>query len=77
MSDFISGFQYENCLKKFFMYHKTDVLMYLARAYYKAGKLKECKITLEKVKKSYEILIFHGDLEQNLNDLFSFPIMYL
>ena len=51
MSDFISGFQYENCLKKFFMYHKTDVLMYLARAYYKAGKLKECKITLEKVKK--------------------------
>ena len=40
------SFQYENCLKKFFKYHNTDVLMYLARAYYKCNKLRECKSAL-------------------------------
>ncbi|CAM1324980.1 CTR9 (predicted), partial [Pycnogonum litorale] len=48
---FVSAIQmYENCLKKFFKYHNVDVLMYLARAYYKAGKLKECKNTLLKAR---------------------------
>ena len=42
-------FQYENCLKKFFKYHNTDVMVYLARAYYKCGKLRECKNILLKV----------------------------
>ena len=41
--------QYENCLRKFFKYHNVDVMMYLARAYYKCGKLRECKNTLLKV----------------------------
>ena len=43
-------FQYENCLKKFFKSHNTDVLAYLARAYFKCGKLKECKQTLLKAR---------------------------
>ena len=43
-------FQYENCLKKFFKYHNTDVLMYLSRAYYKCGKLRECRATLLKAR---------------------------
>lgn len=42
-------FQYENCLKKFFKYHNTEVMVYLARAYYKCGKLRECKNILLKV----------------------------
>lgn len=59
---FFFFFQYENCLKKFFKYNNTDVMMYLARAYYRAGKLKECKQTLLKVsekqtKKNSEVLI--------------------
>ena len=37
---------YENCLKKFYHSHSVDVLMYLARAYFKCGKLRECKQTL-------------------------------
>lgn len=45
----MSNFQYENCLRKFYKYHHIEVLQYLARAYFKAGKLKESKITLLKV----------------------------
>ena len=41
--------QYENCQKKFFKYPNVEVLSYLARAYYKAMKLKEAKYTLLKV----------------------------
>lgn len=44
---YISAIQmYENCLKKFFKHPNVEVLQYLARAYYKAGKLKEAKMTL-------------------------------
>jgi len=42
--------QYENCMKKFFKHHNTEVLMYLARAYYKCSKLRECKQTLLKAR---------------------------
>jgi RNA polymerase-associated protein CTR9 len=41
--------QNENCLQKFFRHHHVDVLKYLTRAYFKAGKLKEAKMTLLKV----------------------------
>lgn len=41
--------QYENCLRKFYRYHHVEVLQYLGRAYFKAGKLKEAKLTLLKV----------------------------
>lgn len=41
---------YENCLKKFFKYHHVEGLQYLARAYFKAGKLKEAKTVLLKAR---------------------------
>ena len=34
---------YENCLKKFYKHPNVEVLQYLARAYFRAGKLKEAK----------------------------------
>jgi len=43
---------YENCLRKFFKHHNVEVLLYLARAYFKAGKMKECKQVLLKVRYS-------------------------
>ena len=44
-------FQYENCLKKFYKYQNTEVLLYLARALFKCGKLQECKQMLLRVGK--------------------------
>ena len=41
---------YENCLKKFFKYPNVEVLQYLARAYFRAGKLAEAKATLIKIR---------------------------
>ncbi|XP_067269208.1 RNA polymerase-associated protein CTR9 homolog [Pseudorasbora parva] len=44
---YISAVQmYENCLKKFYKYQNTEVLLYLARALFKCGKLQDCKQTL-------------------------------
>ena len=37
---------YENCMRKFGLHNNTDMLSYLARAHFKAGKLKECKDAL-------------------------------
>ena len=37
---------YENCLKKFYKVSNVEVLLYLARAYSKNGKLKEAKQAL-------------------------------
>ena len=37
---------YENCLKKFYKHSNVEVLLYLARAYSKNGKLKEAKMAL-------------------------------
>lgn len=34
---------YENCLKKFSRQNNTEILLYLARAHYRCGKLRECK----------------------------------
>nr|CAD7595522.1 unnamed protein product [Timema genevievae] len=49
---FVSAIQmYENCLRKFYKYHHVEVLQYLARAYFKAGKLKEAKMTLLKARR--------------------------
>uniref|UniRef100_A0A3P8WYG3 CTR9 homolog, Paf1/RNA polymerase II complex component n=1 Tax=Cynoglossus semilaevis TaxID=244447 RepID=A0A3P8WYG3_CYNSE len=46
---YISAVQmYENCLKKFYKYQNTEVLLYLARALFKCGKLQECKQMLLK-----------------------------
>ena len=48
---YISAIQmYENSLKKFFKHPNIEVLQYLARAYFKAGKLKDAKMTLLKAR---------------------------
>uniref|UniRef100_A0A3P9HKF3 RNA polymerase-associated protein CTR9 homolog n=1 Tax=Oryzias latipes TaxID=8090 RepID=A0A3P9HKF3_ORYLA len=48
---YISAVQmYENCLKKFYKYQNTEVLLYLARALFKCGKLQECKQILLKAR---------------------------
>ncbi|XP_043475768.1 RNA polymerase-associated protein CTR9 homolog [Leptopilina heterotoma] len=49
---YVSAIQmYENCLRKFYKYHHVEVLQYLGRAYFKAGKLHEAKMTLLKARK--------------------------
>ncbi|XP_071957066.1 RNA polymerase-associated protein CTR9 homolog [Antedon mediterranea] len=49
---YISAIQmYENCIKKFYKHHNVEVLLYLARAYFKAGKLRECKYSLLKARR--------------------------
>lgn len=48
---YISAVQmYENCLKKFYKHQNTEVLLYLARALFKCGKLQDCKQTLLKAR---------------------------
>ena len=42
--------QYENCLRKFFNFHSTEILLYLARAYFKCGRLNDCRQTLLKAR---------------------------
>ena len=59
--------QYENCLRKFFKHHNVEVLLYLARAYFKAGKMKECKQVLLKARHiapNDTILLFNISLVQ-------------
>nr|KAF6437331.1 CTR9-like protein, Paf1/RNA polymerase II complex component [Molossus molossus] len=42
--------KYENCLRKFYKHQNTEVVLYLARALFKCGKLQECKQTLLKAR---------------------------
>nr|XP_057945771.1 RNA polymerase-associated protein CTR9 homolog [Doryrhamphus excisus] len=60
---YISAVQmYENCLKKFYKHQNTEVLLYLARALFKCGKLQECKQMLLKachVAPSDTVLMFN------------------
>lgn len=49
---YISAIQmYENCLKKFFKHNNVEIMQYLARAYFRAGKLKEARTTLLKARR--------------------------
>lgn len=49
---YVSAIQmYENCLKKFYRHNNVEVMQYLARAYFRAGKLKEAKVTLLKARR--------------------------
>ncbi|XP_002733846.1 RNA polymerase-associated protein CTR9 homolog, partial [Saccoglossus kowalevskii] len=49
---YISAIQmYENCLRKFYKYHNTEVMLYLARAYFRAGKMMDCKKVLLKARR--------------------------
>ena len=65
----LSPTQYENCLKKFFKHHNVEVLTYLARAYYKCGKLKECKQTLLKVRNHFTLPMLISSKAQECKDL--------
>uniref|UniRef100_A0ABD2W7J2 UDP-N-acetylglucosamine--peptide N-acetylglucosaminyltransferase SPINDLY n=1 Tax=Trichogramma kaykai TaxID=54128 RepID=A0ABD2W7J2_9HYME len=49
---YVSAVQmYENCLRKFYKFHHVEILVYLARAHLKAGKLREAKMTLLKARR--------------------------
>jgi RNA polymerase-associated protein CTR9 len=49
---YISAIQmYENCMKKFYKYHNVEIMQYLARAYFRAGKLNEAKTVLLKARR--------------------------
>lgn len=49
---YISAIQmYENCMKKFYKHHNVEVMQYLARAYFRAGKLNEAKTVLLKARR--------------------------
>jgi len=37
---------YQNCLKKFYNNTDSNILLYLARAFFEAGRIDECKNTL-------------------------------
>lgn len=46
---YVSALQmYKNCMVKFKRYRDVDLLMYISRAYWKAGKFTECRDYLEK-----------------------------
>uniref|UniRef100_A0A2P2I017 RNA polymerase-associated protein CTR9 homolog n=1 Tax=Hirondellea gigas TaxID=1518452 RepID=A0A2P2I017_9CRUS len=48
---YISAIQmYENCQKKFFRHPNVEVLSYLTRAYFRAGKLQQAMLTLIKAR---------------------------
>ncbi|XP_074121882.1 RNA polymerase-associated protein CTR9 homolog [Sminthopsis crassicaudata] len=48
---YVSAVQmYGNCLRKFYKHQNTEVMLYLARALFKCGKLQECKQTLLKAR---------------------------
>ncbi len=42
---------YQNCMRKFSLQNSVEVQLYLARAYAKAGKLREAKLTLLKARR--------------------------
>lgn len=54
-------------MRKFFKHHNVEVLLYLARAYFKAAKMKECKQVLLKARHiapNDTILLFNISLVQ-------------
>lgn len=46
-------------MKKFFKHDNVEVLQYLGRAYFKAGKLKEAKIVFLKVSKHDLFILYY------------------
>lgn len=47
---YVSALQmYKNCMAKFARYDDTELLSYIAKAYWKAGKMVECRDCVEKV----------------------------
>ena len=47
LKQYVNAIQmYENCLRRFYSHTNTDILLYMARAYFKWGKLRQCKNVL-------------------------------
>lgn len=42
---------YENCQKRFFPSTNVEIMLYIARAYYKWGKMRQCKTILLKIRR--------------------------
>ncbi|XP_018496723.2 RNA polymerase-associated protein CTR9 homolog [Galendromus occidentalis] len=53
LKQYVSAIQmYENCLHKFYKYDNVEILLYLARAFYRSGKLQECKNILLRARRA-------------------------
>ncbi len=47
LKQYVNAIQmYENCLKRFYAHTNVDILLYMSRAYFKWGKLRQCKNVL-------------------------------
>jgi RNA polymerase-associated protein CTR9 len=59
LKQYVSAVQmYKNCMVKFNRHTDVNLLLYIARAYWRAGKLEDCRDWLEKVfffKRSYMV----------------------
>lgn len=52
LKQYVSAIQmYENCHKRFFQSTNVEIMLYIARAYYKCGKMRECKNVLLKIRR--------------------------
>ncbi len=52
LKQYVNAIQmYENCLKRFYAHTNVDILLYMARAYFKWGKLRQCKNVLLKARR--------------------------
>lgn len=52
LKQYVSAIQmYENCHKRFFQSTNVDIMLYIARAYYKWGKMRQCKNILLKIRR--------------------------
>lgn len=52
LKQYVNAIQmYENCHRRFYPHSNAEILMYIARAYYKWGKLTECKNVLLKIRR--------------------------
>ncbi|UXI19272.1 hypothetical protein NH340_JMT05215 [Sarcoptes scabiei] len=51
LKQYVSAIQmYENCHKRFFQSTNNEIMLYIARAYYKWGKMRQCKNILLKIR---------------------------
>ncbi|CAG2169845.1 unnamed protein product, partial [Oppiella nova] len=52
LKQYVNAIQmYENCLRRFYSHTNTDILLYMSRAYFKWGKLRQCKSVLLKARR--------------------------
>lgn len=52
LKQYVNAIQmYENCHRRFYPHSNAEILLYIARAYYKWGKLNQCKNVLLKIRR--------------------------